>query len=149
MSNVFTKAKAYQRKHPRTSWQDAIQAVSRKGKKAPAKKKKASYRQTGGSNKRNDSMRKAKAPGKRKSASGNVYYERRKNRSDVPGRLLGTASMYDVRDRIEKMIAQTIRFQDEAKRNKDKRAIRVHRTALVSLKKQLREQNSLINKMLR
>jgi hypothetical protein len=41
--------------------------------------------QTGTSNKARDSVRKAKAPGKRTSASGRVYSERRKNRSDVPG----------------------------------------------------------------
>lgn len=39
--------------------------------------------QTGRSNKRYDDRRKAKLPGKRVSASGRVYYERRKNRSDT------------------------------------------------------------------
>lgn len=34
---------------------------------------------------KNDSKRKAKLPGKRISAAGNVYYERRANRSDLPG----------------------------------------------------------------
>lgn len=33
-----------------------------------------------------DRKRKALAPGKRISSSGNVYFERRKNRSDVPGK---------------------------------------------------------------
>lgn len=39
--------------------------------------------QTGRSNKRYDDRRKAKLPGKRVSASGRTYYERRKNRSDT------------------------------------------------------------------
>jgi hypothetical protein len=37
-TNVFTAAKAYSKKHPRTSWQDCIKAVSGKKKKAPANK---------------------------------------------------------------------------------------------------------------
>lgn len=41
--------------------------------------------QTGRSNKRYDERRKAKLPGRRVSASGRVYYERRKNRSDTTG----------------------------------------------------------------
>ncbi len=45
--------------------------------------------QTGRSSKREDKRKKAKAPGKRKSKSGKVYFERRKNRSDMPGTLLG------------------------------------------------------------
>lgn len=38
---------------------------------------------TGRSNQRYDDRRKAKLPGKRVSASGRVYYERRRNRSDT------------------------------------------------------------------
>jgi len=41
------------------------------------------YRLTGNSNKALDSKRPAKRPGKRTSASGNVYYERRRNRADA------------------------------------------------------------------
>lgn len=41
-----------------------------------------SYRQTGKTTYSSDKKRPAKRPGKRVSASGNVYYERRKNRSD-------------------------------------------------------------------
>lgn len=43
-------------------------------------------RQTGTSNMRRDLKRKAIAPGKRISKNGNIYYENRKNRSDVRGR---------------------------------------------------------------
>ena len=35
-----------------------------------------------------DAKRKALAPGKRISSSGNIYYENRKNRSDSPGKLI-------------------------------------------------------------
>lgn len=49
-------------------------------------------RQTGSSNRKADRKRKAKPPGKRKSASGKTYYERRKNRSDVPGKLSGASA---------------------------------------------------------
>ena len=54
-----------------------------------AAKPKFAYRQTGTSNEARDALKEAKLPGKRTSASGNVYYERRRNRSDNPFRLHG------------------------------------------------------------
>ena len=63
------------------------------GKKATAKKSMAgvrqSTRQTGSSKTTRDLKKRALAPGRRVSAAGNVYYERRKNRSDKPGQLAG------------------------------------------------------------
>ena len=66
------------------------------GKKATAKKKLVSTRgadrQTPGTPNNSikaDRKRKALAPGRRTSKSGNVYYERRRDRSDKPGQLLG------------------------------------------------------------
>ena len=50
-------------------------------------------RQTGTSNKKKDKRVQAKKPGKRKSATGRTYYERRKNRSDKPGSLLGVVNI--------------------------------------------------------
>lgn len=47
---------------------------------------KASTRQTGRSNTKLDKARKAMQPGKRRSASGKIYYEYRKNRTDRRGR---------------------------------------------------------------
>ncbi len=44
--------------------------------------------QVGKSIKKIDVKRKALAPGKRISSSGNIYYETRSNRSDLPGKLL-------------------------------------------------------------
>jgi len=43
-------------------------------------------RQTGSSDMVRDRQRKALAPGKRRSKKGNIYFENRKNRSDVKGR---------------------------------------------------------------
>lgn len=77
MANVFKEAKKYQRKHPRTPWQDCIAKVSKR------------HRQTGRSNKKRDRARTAKPPGIRRSKTGRVYSERRKNRSDAPGKLSG------------------------------------------------------------
>lgn len=59
------------------------------GKKATAKRKVSSTRQTGSSSAAKDRARKALAPGRRVSKSGSVYYERRKNRSDKAGQLMG------------------------------------------------------------
>jgi len=42
--------------------------------------------QVGTSNLKRDVVRKALAPGKRVSKSGKIYWETRKNRSDVPGK---------------------------------------------------------------
>lgn len=50
----------------------------------PKKTAKKSYRQTGHSVTSRDNQRKARLPGKRVSKAGNVYLERRKNRSDTP-----------------------------------------------------------------
>ena len=54
-------------------------------KKEVETKTKSKTRQTGSSNLEKDKQRKSQAPGKRKSASGGVYYEYRRNRTDKPG----------------------------------------------------------------
>jgi hypothetical protein len=63
------------------------------GKKATAKravsKVRQSTRQTGTSKLTRDLKKRAFPPGRRVSKAGNVYYERRKNRSDKPGQLAG------------------------------------------------------------
>lgn len=53
-------------------------------KKARALKR--STRQTGSSDSKRDKKRKALAPGKRRSKKGKIYYEYRRNRTDVKGR---------------------------------------------------------------
>jgi hypothetical protein len=64
------------------------------GKKATAKRTmsagvRQSTRQTGTSKLTRDLKKQAFPPGRRISKAGNVYYERRKNRSDKPGQLAG------------------------------------------------------------
>jgi hypothetical protein len=63
------------------------------GKKATAKravsKVRQSTRQTGTSKLTRDLKKRAFPPGRRVSKAGNVYYERRRNRSDKPGQLAG------------------------------------------------------------
>jgi hypothetical protein len=66
-----------------------ISGTKKKTTKLPSLFDKPTSRQTGTSNKVKDSMRKALAPGKRKSATGKSYTERRANRSDKPGSLTG------------------------------------------------------------
>jgi hypothetical protein len=44
--------------------------------------------QTGKSHKARDKARKALPPGKRRSRTGNIYYEYRKSRSDMPGEMI-------------------------------------------------------------
>lgn len=70
----------------------AKKQISAVVKKQASKKTAAASRQTKmkGRDIAKDLDRKAQAPGKRKSASGRTYYERRANRSDVPGTLLGS-----------------------------------------------------------
>lgn len=55
------------------------------GFKNQRKSLKVSDKQIGKSIKSIDAKRKALAPGKRVSKSGNIYYESRKNRSDLKG----------------------------------------------------------------
>jgi len=59
------------------------------GKKATAKRAVSPTRQTGTSNLVRDRMKEALPPGRRVSAAGRTYTERRKNRSDMPGQLAG------------------------------------------------------------
>ena len=57
------------------------------GFKNQRKSLKVSDKQIGTTIKKIDKMRKALKPGKRISKSGNIYYERRKNRSDLEGNI--------------------------------------------------------------
>jgi hypothetical protein len=70
-------------------------AIKKTAPKKAVKKtasKQAVKKQTGTSNIALDKLRKAKAPGKRTSKDGNVYYESRANRSDA-GQFLGIGSV--------------------------------------------------------
>jgi hypothetical protein len=117
---------------PGEKWLSAIKRSSRelKGSKkaAPKKRKvgrvkvrakvkaKGSY-QTGSSSKLHDKRFAAKAPGKRKSKSGRTYYERRKNRSDMPGTLSGVATgslRSEVKRRADADLAAGLLARDKA-----------------------------------
>ena len=50
------------------------------------KVKSIALHQTGRTSKKADSPRRALPPGKRRSKYGSIYYEYRKNRSDMPGK---------------------------------------------------------------
>jgi hypothetical protein len=92
------------------------------GKKATAKKAastRGADRQTKGTPNESikaDRKRKALAPGRRVSKSGNVYSERRRDRSDKPGQLMGymTERQYieDIGDRIINDYGADIDFVD-------------------------------------
>lgn len=107
LQKITARAKAIRKKHPSKKWTDCIKAASRElkssgaiGVSKPAKRSKRkvsgvkkTHRQTGSSNKKRDVARVAKAPGKRvvkhAKVKSTVYYERRKNRADAPGKLSG------------------------------------------------------------
>jgi hypothetical protein len=94
LKKITTRAKQIRRKRPGMKWKTAIKeagAEYRGGRLGTPKNK---YRQTGTSDKKRDEERRAIKPGKRRTTSRSgkktYYYERRKNRSDMPGKLTGT-----------------------------------------------------------
>lgn len=62
-----------------------------------------------------DASRSAKAPGRRTSASGKVYYERRANRSDVPGTFAGSTNLSDLGFREIGMLAKQLDLWSDQK----------------------------------
>lgn len=95
IEQITKEAKKIRAANKNISWREAIKKASKKynaGAIGKAKTKK-DYHQTGKSYINYDRFFKAKPPGKRKSKSGNIYYERRKNRSDVPGKLTGLGAI--------------------------------------------------------
>jgi len=67
-------------------------AKVRAAKKINGTKNKSTVKQKGSSNILRDKLYKAKPPEKRKSESGRIYTEVRKNRTDAPGKLTGIVS---------------------------------------------------------
>lgn len=118
LQKITTRAKQIYKAHPKKKWTECIKAASRElkasGKIGTAKLSNYS-RQTGRSSKKRDEERKAKLPGKRlvknKGGKTTVYYERRKNRSDAPGKLTGFES-----DFVYKMIGISKANYDRLKR---------------------------------
>ena len=113
----------------------AAKAKKPTAKKTAAKKatvKKTSTYQTGTSNKLYDSMKKAQGPGKRVSKGGanqygvskggSVYYERRKNRSDMPGSILGIGeiSLNDIGLELLELDSKISYYKQKKKESKNK-----------------------------
>jgi hypothetical protein len=91
------------------------------GKKATAKKKLVSTRgadrQTPGTpnnSLKRDANKNAMAPGRRTSKSGNVYYERRRDRSDKPGQLLGSTERDYIEDIGDRIITDYLAYDEDA-----------------------------------
>jgi hypothetical protein len=93
----------------------AKKAASKKRRKVSGVKKKRKVYQTGSSSKHYDQMKTAKAPGKRKSKSGRIYTERRKNRSDLPGKLTGIGAIKSkLRNHYEQQLAGGLLAREKA-----------------------------------
>lgn len=114
----FTKAAKAAKKLYKTgrykTYGDAVAAAYKKLKSSGGKTK---FRQTGHSNLMSDAKRQAKRPGKRTSASGKTYYERRKNRSDVPFALTGVTSSSltrELKKRLQDQLAIALLRRDMA-----------------------------------
>ena len=119
LAKIRARAKALQRKNKNLKWIPAIKKAS-----VELRKEKKIGVQTGSSNKKIDRSKKAAKPGKRKSASGKVYYERRKNRSDVPGTLTGVSEakmIGAIRARVEEKMGKAYVARDNAKLKRDKK----------------------------
>ena len=65
---------------------EEVLVMGLRGRKKMVKKRKGYHKLTGKTNLKYDRRHKALRPGKRISRNGKVYYEYRKNRSDVHGR---------------------------------------------------------------
>jgi hypothetical protein len=91
MKKSAPKKKAAKKAAPKKAAKKA--APKKKAVKKAAPKKAAITKQYGTSNRNRDLQRVAKLPGRRKSEGGSIYNERRKNRSDAPGSLLGIGSV--------------------------------------------------------
>lgn len=141
LKKITTRAKQLQKKHPNTKWVNLVKKAGadyragKLGKVGVAAKPKKKTWQTGSSVKRKDKQRKALAPGKRTSATGHKYTERRKNRSDVPGTLTGVSAATltsELKSRIkEKLGKQLVRKElattkrDRTKLGKEVRATKL------------------------
>lgn len=146
-TNIFSEAKKVRRKHPKLSWQECVKRAAKQGKKIGAAKKRkpvkrAASRQTGSSNKAADRKRVARPPGARKPAGSKVvtYYERRKNRSDVPGTLTGVSAASltsELKKRLLDKESALVLRKYRATRKTDKRKIQKELTAVKAQQRKL------------
>lgn len=120
-------------------------------------KKESAYRQTGTSVKSKDKQRTALAPGKRTTGKGkskHTYYERRANRSDKPGQLLGIGAVKsDLSSKYKKVVnniaflSMEIDIQKAIKKHAKNKLL--HTNKIKNLQKQLSEQKKLKTKLSR
>lgn len=161
LNKITTRAKRIRSANKKMPWISAVKQASRELKsEGKIGAVKSSGRQTGSSNKKRDSLKKAKPPGKRivKHPGGKktVYYERRKNRSDKPGQLTGVdVNTLASRDRTEAEIARNLKNIERIRNSTllDKRTkkglIDAYTYETKNLRRRLKEQNAHINKLLR
>lgn len=110
------------------------------------KSKKKPY-QTGRSNKTADRQRKARKPGKRKSKSDSTYTERRKNRSDMPGKLTGLDKRLEQAIKKAGYIDNQIKdLRDRIRSSKSPAVKESYRQIIKMRKKQLRLLNRYIRR---
>ncbi len=153
ISQIATRAKAIRRKSPGKKWQTCIKEASAELRGTGKKKKRTgrqtvrrkkvgttatATRQTGSSNRKRDLQRKAKRPGKRKSKTGRVYTERRKNRSDKPKSLTGIGKAIGlVKSHYNDNLAKALLAREKAKNLKQHKAamkrIKLYRGKLKSV----------------
>lgn len=123
LKKITTRAKQLKKTHPGAAWKNLVKQAGREyragklGSAAVSATKKKKVWQTGSSLKKNDSQRKAKPPGRRRSASGQTYIERRKNRSDKPGMLTGitTATLTSaLRSRLKDQLGRNLVARETA-----------------------------------
>lgn len=142
VKQISTRAKKIRKKGE--PWIDAIRRASRQLKsgtvgssgrsKAPAKKRKTVPRkkkgytprkpvhQTGTSSRSRDKLIKAKPPGKRRSSGGSTYYEYRRNRTDMPGKLTGMSKQVDG-TAYREMILRHMKDADRARANAERQIL--------------------------
>lgn len=124
---AVVKAKALYKTGRYKTFADAVKSAYKKiGSATPAKKKAAKRYQTGTSKIAADRMRKAKPPGKRTSASGRPYTERRKNRSDMPNKLTGVSAaslVSELRMRLKDNLGKQLVRREMATTKRDKRKV--------------------------
>jgi len=128
LEKIQKEAKKIRAKNKNIAWTAAIKKASenlRKNGQIGKEKVKDKTRQTGSSVKHYDEMKNALPPGKRKSATDKIYYERRKNRSDKPGSLTGVGEaklMSELKKKIGQDLGTAYVLRDFAKTKKMKNA---------------------------
>lgn len=176
---VLISKKAKKIRRPGEGWQSALgrarkqvmgkaslspskKSAKRKTAKKKTSKKKDPNRQTekGRSNLLYDRMVKAKTPGKRKVKSGkssHVYYERRQNRSDAPGKMTGTAYSFNILSRMRtntimvNQAEETIKRLTASKKGKKGPELNQVKKEIVRLKKYvstLKSDNRMLKRLI-